>query len=477
MAEQGFSNTRNLISLSDTLQLCHNKKSTALIEAVYEGIAGHLWLEDGDIVHATVKQLSGEEALHALLPWDECAISELPYRQPEVRSITKPTPHLLLDAASAYDKRLAEQAELGQNLNNAVEIGKNVWWVGHRKPGSPLQINVYLKKFESKGRKPIWMLIDPGSQVYFPDISRRISELVDIFSIQLFTVNHQDPDVCSNATFITEMNPKAICITTETTSRLVSHYGINKFWFLEDRKWLLRLVTGHTLKFFPTPFCHFAGAFGIYDPESDIVFTGDLFGATSLHYSGAPLYAVPEQWKDVTTFHTIYMPTNAALRVAIDNMSATVGVPSMIAPQHGGVIQGAMVKDWIGKLYELPVGVDLLLQESKGRAGDYQLAIRAIFEGACELIPDLSFAEVVTQSPILARYAAQDDGGELVITGNPKTAVTELVRGLIFGRDRGTVGAVKAVAVRALKNRNLPIDLLNGQDGKNQEMEEDVLEV
>ena len=444
------------MELSDSLQLIQTKHVTILLEVVNEGISGHIWIKKGEIIHAKVKDLIGEQAVITCLAWSGCTITELPYKTPPQQSVSKSVQELIFQAFAKKDEGKMKVGEEEFALNKAIEIGKNVWWVGHRKEGAPLQINVYLKKFEAPGRRPIWLLIDPGSQAHFPDISRRISEIVDISQIQLFSVNHQDPDVCSNAIFITEMNPNAICIATETTARLLVHYGIQKFWYIEDKKWVLRLVTGHTIKFFPTPFCHFAGAFGLYDVESGIVFTGDLFGATSIHVTEAPLVAIEEQWKDVVTFHSIYMPTNSALKYAIGKLRETCGIPKMIAPQHGGLVKGEMIESWMNRLSTLPVGMDLLDKEMDDDLPAYQSAVTEILQTVTDIDSSFSIESLINGNPTLGNYFQVTATGAVNILQKPPKAVAELQKAIIAGKHRGESAIIKAAVIRALRVKQLP---------------------
>lgn len=452
--------TRISVNLADVLSICSQKKKTVVVEAIYEGIPGTIWVEQGDVVHAKVQDMEGKKAFFSCMKWPECSIVELPYTTPPSRSMKDPIHSLLLEAAHMEDEFNRTSHVL--DTDKAVEVGKNVWWVGHRKKGAPLQINVYLKKFDGSAvnKPPVWMLIDPGSQLHFPDISRRISELVDLSSIQLFSVNHQDPDVCSNTVFLVEMNPKAICLTTETTSRLLAHYGIKRFRFVEDANWRLKLVTGHTLRFFHTPFCHFAGAFGIYDPESGMVFTGDLFGGTSIHADGAPLWARPEDWDDVVTFHTIYMPSNETIKVAIREMKKAVGgVPEFIAPQHGGIIKGEMVKEWVDKLSNLKVGIDLLPKSDNGPYADYLAAANEIIKEMPKIDVTFSLKNMMSESKSLAEHfkVSGDQNGFSAILQKPEDALAELRRALMLGKAKGAVGAIKALVVRAMRVRRLPV--------------------
>ncbi len=44
--------------------------------------------------------------------------------------------------------------------------------------------------------------------------------------------------------------------------------------------------------------------------------------------------------------------------MAVDKNSTSETAPLMIAPQHGGIIQGRLMEEFLDKLYDLPVGTE-----------------------------------------------------------------------------------------------------------------------
>jgi serine/threonine-protein kinase len=207
------------------------------------------------------------------------------------------------------------------------------------------------------------LLVDPGSPVDLPVISKKVGQVIgDISKINLFSVNHQDPDVVANAVFLQRMNPKALCIASEDTWRLVAHYELDpaKVRLAEKFKdGKMTLQTGHVVAFLPTPFCHFRGALALYDLESRVLFTGDLFGGLSAAQHKA-LWANEASWDGIKAFHQIYMPARKVLQRAVASIRALDPKPLIIAPQHGDLLQGEMIDYFLDRVAALPVGADLL---------------------------------------------------------------------------------------------------------------------
>lgn len=249
-------------------------------------------------------------------------------------------------------------------IEESEVVAEDCWFVGHRNPDSLLQCNTYLRSFE--GESPIHWCVDPGSQIDYPTVRRKLIEHVgSISNLHLFSINHQDPDVVGNLMYMTEENPRLIGLTTEDVWRLVRHLKTapgelrftNKF-----RGNTVKLPGGRRVQVVPTPFCHFRGAVAFYDPESRVLFSGDLFGG--LNRPGRiQLWGEADDWMGIAIFHEIYMPTRAAVQFAIRQVRALDPPVRVIAPQHGFLLRGDFMENVLDRLYELPVGMDRLAME------------------------------------------------------------------------------------------------------------------
>jgi serine/threonine-protein kinase len=243
-------------------------------------------------------------------------------------------------------------------------IAEGCFQVGHRRPQSLLQCNTYLRTFHGKER--LHWCVDPGSQVDYPIIRKHLKAHVgDLTAIRLFSINHQDPDVVGNLTFLTRENPNLAGLTSEDTWRLVRHLNLRPkrmYYTNKVGEETLKLANGHRIQLLPTPFCHFRGAVAYYDPENQVLFTGDLFGG--LNKPGrVQLYGEEADWPGIAQFHQIYMPSRLAVAFAIRQIQALRPAVKVIAPQHGFVLQGDIMHVVMDRLLKLPMGMDLLPKE------------------------------------------------------------------------------------------------------------------
>lgn len=64
------------------------------------------------------------------------------------------------------------------------------------------------------------------------------------------------------------------------------------------------------------------------------------------------------------------MAPEASLFSAGTATSGFLPAPLMIAPQHGGIIQGALIETFLDKLESLKVGLDIIIFQGDGRAAE-----------------------------------------------------------------------------------------------------------
>jgi len=254
-------------------------------------------------------------------------------------------------------------------------IAEDCFMVGRRNPKSILQCNTYLRTFRGKG-SPMHWCVDPGSRMDYAEVRSHLLEHIgEMSALRMFSINHQDPDVVGNVPEFVSENPRITGLTSEDTWRLVRHLNAQpkRLVFLNKvPNSTVPLLKGQQLQVVSTPFCHFRGAMALYDPESRILFSGDLFGG--LNTPGrVQLYAEEADWPGIAQFHQIYMPTRTALAYAIRQIRALKPAVKVIAPQHGFVLQGDFMHEVMDLLEELQVGLDLLpLEEEKRFLRAYQ---------------------------------------------------------------------------------------------------------
>lgn len=252
-------------------------------------------------------------------------------------------------------------------LIDSIEIAPNTYWVGKRDPKSIFHANPYLRIFRGQredGRTQEFnLLLDPGSSSDFAVVSTKVAARIGgLDRVSAIWVNHQDPDVGSSSPLIIgKHSPRAAVICSEATWRLINHYGIprDRFYSTDRIKGSLKIPTGGEIVPVPSPFCHFRGAVMAYDPETRVLFSGDLFGGlTDIDATG--LWADESDWRGMRAFHQTYMPSSKAVARAIETIRKLTPKVEIIAPQHGRIIRGPYVEYFMDKLARLPVGLDIL---------------------------------------------------------------------------------------------------------------------
>ncbi len=252
--------------------------------------------------------------------------------------------------------------------------------------------NIYFKRFIGPDGSQVNMVMDPGTKL---DLSRVIAAANHLFgglqNIDVIFVSHQDPDLTSNLDALLSAAPRALLLASIDAWRLIHMYGLpdNRFKAIEDfRTDTLKIKkTGHLIKFVPAYYCHFRGAMMVYDFESRVLFTGDFMGGTDTR-KGPGIYATEESWAGIALFHSIYMPTNSVVRATIDRIGMLDPFPEVIAPQHGDVIKGDLVYDFLGRLMELDVGLDLL-EKKKPEKETLAIAVNEFLEKLRASHPDI----------------------------------------------------------------------------------------
>ncbi len=286
-------------------------------------------------------------------------------------------------SARSSDIRVAPLASATGSDHEAVELAPGTWWVGRRQ-GALLECNAYLRSYHA-GDAQVNLLIDPGPPSDLDVIARKIASLIgSIANVDLLFLNHQDPDVAANAALIQQANPRAHVLCAEDTWRLAHFYGLKPRCYSaveHFRDYRMHLATGQQALFVPTPFCHFRGAVMYYDLESRVLFSGDLFGGLS---RSPILLSAGEDWDDIDAFHQLYMPTNTALRRAVERVRRLDPKPVLIAPQHGALIPEDKIEALLRRIETLPVGSDL--DASDPETGRCREAANRLIRGVAEIV-------------------------------------------------------------------------------------------
>jgi len=297
-----------------------------------------------------------------------------------------------------------------ENANHShekvIEIADRTWWVGHYLENDSFQCHTYLIE---NGNQSV--LLDPGSIITYKETRRKIGEIVSFDQIRYFVCHHQDPDIVSAISLFDEevTRDDAVIVTHWRAIVLLKHYGWKlPFLSLDDTNWEL-LLEDRKLKFLFTPYLHFPGAFCTFDERTGVLFSSDLFGGFS---NGFQLFAKDDgHIETVRLFHEHYMPSRELLQ---HSLTALQEYPiSMIAPQHGSIIQKPLINFMINKLKEIecglftssPMSIDI------SRHSRLNIALRDITHA---LMVCRNLSEIVEKiMPVLQRFIPQSKDMEL----------------------------------------------------------------
>jgi glyoxylase-like metal-dependent hydrolase (beta-lactamase superfamily II) len=270
------------------------------------------------------------------------------------------------------------------------EIGKEFYLL--RSSEADFHRNICVKRFRDGSGAVRSMVFDPGTKLDVKDLLPALKELIGgMDKLDYIFLSHQDPDVSSNSSMILSYAPNSQLITSIDTWRLVKMYGIaeQRFLAVENLPSSRLQISGmdQAIHFISALYCHFRGAQMAYDPESGILFSGDVMGGLNTR-RGAGISANEDSWKGIAQFHQIYMPSSLALRETIGRIGMMQNLPRIIAPQHGDIVAGQTVHEFMERLSRLKVGIDRLSERSP-ETEVLLMALNEFLDNIRTLRPDL----------------------------------------------------------------------------------------
>ncbi|MCB1171050.1 MAG: SpoIIE family protein phosphatase, partial [Leptospiraceae bacterium] len=165
---------------------------------------------------------------------------------------------------------------------------------------------------------------------------------------------HQDPDLCAAVPHLEKLiNRDDLTIVTHSRmSVLIKHYGLTSSYYNIDENDFVLQAGKKYLQFYTTPYCHSPGAFVTYEPETKVLFSGDIFGGLedSWHFLADEHY-----FRHIEGFHMAYMPSRDILNYALRKIESLD--IDLIAPQHGSIIQRKYIAELIEKMKQMECGL------------------------------------------------------------------------------------------------------------------------
>lgn len=296
--------------------------------------------------------------------------------------------------------RSLDDATSGADVSrDVVEIGPDLYWVGHYLPGDPFQCHVYLL---DQGEESV--VFDPGSALTFRHVLRKIEQVVPLHHVRYWVAHHQDPDIVGALPLVDKLIARddAVVVTHWRAEKLLRHLGLEtlRFWLVDEHDWRLR-AGDRDLRFVFTPYAHFPGAFCSFDERTRTLLSSDLFGGFT---EGFSLVARDRGYlASMRPFHEHYIPSREVMRHALDQLRPLE--PEMVAPQHGSILRGALIPEAFAMLDELECGLyllgtdrdlDRLMRLGRMLRGvthtllydrDFRAVARALREAALDVVP------------------------------------------------------------------------------------------
>ena len=99
-----FQGSLKELPLPDIIQLVSVSGKTGKFTLSRDHDRGYIYLKNGQMVHATVSDLVGEEAIYALAIWNQGDFQFSPNEEPDRQTITKSNTNLLMEAARRLDE-------------------------------------------------------------------------------------------------------------------------------------------------------------------------------------------------------------------------------------------------------------------------------------------------------------------------------------------------------------------------------------
>jgi hypothetical protein len=99
-----FQGSLNELPLADIVQLVAVSGKTGMFSMTHAAEKGYVYIQNGQITHAKVGEIEGEDAIYALALWSQGTFQFSPGVESEFRTISRSNTNLLLEAARRSDE-------------------------------------------------------------------------------------------------------------------------------------------------------------------------------------------------------------------------------------------------------------------------------------------------------------------------------------------------------------------------------------
>jgi len=180
---------------------------------------------------------------------------------------------------------------VGLYMNNAVEITKDIYWIGVNDRETdifeslwPLPEGISYNSYLIVDDKVA--LIDTVKINYNNSFLEKIKNLLGDKKIDYLIINHMEPDHSGSIKVLKEVYPDIKIIGNQKTMGFLEGF----YDIIDDTKVInegdILNLGEHKLKFFITPMIHWPETMMTYDEKSKMIFSGDAFGGFSAFSGG-----------------------------------------------------------------------------------------------------------------------------------------------------------------------------------------------
>ena len=106
--DRALEGTLRLMSLASIVQINCEERNQAQLILNHQGNTGSIYFQDGEMIHAEVNEITGEEAVYELLSWENGTFRLRMGAQPSLRTITNTWSGIILEGMRRIDESSAE---------------------------------------------------------------------------------------------------------------------------------------------------------------------------------------------------------------------------------------------------------------------------------------------------------------------------------------------------------------------------------
>lgn len=181
-----FQGSLKELPLPDIIQLVSVSGKTGRFTLNRDGATGYIFLKNGQIAHAEVGELTGEEAVFALAIWNHGDFFFTPGEEPPQQTITKSNTNLLMEAARRIDEWRVLSKKIA-SVDHVPELQPRE----HRHEQITLNPQEWLVVTRIDGIKSIAQ-IARGLEVSPFDVAKLVYGLITSDLVSLRRINHEE---------------------------------------------------------------------------------------------------------------------------------------------------------------------------------------------------------------------------------------------------------------------------------------------